>query len=130
MAELTLSPEQIEFQEYAQRWLRENKPAAPPERLPISPIEVMTEGQRDYLQAWQRQVYEAGLVGCDYPKAYGGGGHEGFQRIANQALAQARVPFLFNIVGLQMAAPTILAHGTEEQKKRFIPGCLSADDIW
>jgi alkylation response protein AidB-like acyl-CoA dehydrogenase len=125
-----LTPEQIEFQEYARRWLAENRPAPPSERMPITPLEVMTTGQRDYLQDWQAKVYEAGLVGCDYPKAYGGGGHEGFQRIANQEIARARVPFLINIVGLNMAAPTILVHGTDEQKARFLPGCLSGQEIW
>ena len=128
MADLT--PEQEEFQEYARRWLEENKPGAPPERLPITAIEVMTVGQRDYLQAWQNKVYEAGLIGCDYPTAYGGGGHEGFQRIANQEISRAGVPFMLNVIGLNMAAPTILVHGTEEQKRRFIPGCLSAEEIW
>ena len=126
----TLTPEQREFQEYAERWLAENAPPPPPERLPITPIEVMTVGQRDYLQAWQYACWEAGLVGSDYPKAYGGHGHEGFQRIANQALAQSRTPFLINIVGLSMAAPTILVHGTEEQKQKFIPGALSGEEIW
>ena len=65
-----MAPDQIEFQEYATRWLAENPAPEPPERLPLSPLEVMTVGQRDYLQAWQRKVYEAGLIGCDYPKAY------------------------------------------------------------
>ena len=124
------TPEQHEFQEYARRWLAENKPPPPPERLPINPIEVMTTGQRDYLQAWQRKCYDAGLVGADYPKAYGGGGNEGFQRIANRELERTRVPFLINIVGLNMAAPTILAHGTEQQKRKFIPGCLTGEEIW
>ena len=124
------TPEQQEFQEYARRWLAENVPPPPPERMPISPIEVMTAGQLDYLQAWQRKCYDAGLVGADYPTEYGGGGHEGFQRIANMELGRARVPFLVNVVGLNMAAPTILAHGTEEQKKKFVPGCLSGDEIW
>jgi alkylation response protein AidB-like acyl-CoA dehydrogenase len=126
----TLTNEQLEFQEYARRWLAENRPAEPPERLPISPLEVATRGQLDYLKDWQARVHAAGLIGCDYPVEYGGGGHEGFQRIANQEIARARVPFLVNIVGLNMAAPTILVHGTEEQKKRFIPGCLSAEEIW
>lgn len=125
-----LTPEQQDFQEYARRWLEENKPSPPPERLPITAIEVMTVGQRDYLQAWQKRVYEAGFIGCDYPKAYGGGGHEGFQRIADQELSRAGVPFMLNVIGLSMAAPTILVHGTEEQKQRFIPGCLSAEEIW
>jgi alkylation response protein AidB-like acyl-CoA dehydrogenase len=126
----TSAHEQREFRDYARRWLRENAPPPAPVRLPLSAIEVMTEPQRDYLQSWQRKCYEAGLVGCDYPKAYGGGGHTGFQRIANQELGRAAVPFLINLVGLNMAAPTILVHGTDEQKKRFIPGALSGEEIW
>jgi len=130
MSEPTLRPEQREFQEYARRWLAENAPPAPKFRLPLSAIEVMTVAQRDYLQDWQRRCYEAGLVGCDYPTAYGGGGHEGFQRLANLEMSRARVPFLINLVGLNMAAPTILVHGSEEQKRRFIPGALRGDEIW
>jgi alkylation response protein AidB-like acyl-CoA dehydrogenase len=125
-----LTPEQLEYQEYARRWAGENRPPPPPVRLPASPLDVTTEAQRDYLQAWQRKVYEAGLVGADYPTEYGGGGHEGFQRIANQELGRSRTPPLINIVGLNMAAPTILVHGSEAQKKKFIPGCLSGDEIW
>ena len=40
------------------------------------------------------------------------------------------MPFLINFVGLNMAAPTILTHGTEAQKQKFIPGCLSGEEIW
>ena len=36
-------------------------------RLPLSPLEIMTEEQLSYLQAWQKSAYDAGLVGCDYP---------------------------------------------------------------
>jgi alkylation response protein AidB-like acyl-CoA dehydrogenase len=122
--------EQTEFREYARRWLLENRPKPPPFRLPLSPIEVTTHEQRDYLQAWQRRCYEARLIGCSYPDAYGGWGMQGCQSIANQELQRADVPFMLNLVALNMAAPTILQHGTEEQKRRFIPGCLSADDIW
>jgi alkylation response protein AidB-like acyl-CoA dehydrogenase len=126
----SLNAEQVEFQEYARRWLDENRPPPPSERLPISPLEIMTEAHRDYLQDWQGKVHAAGLVGADYPKAYGGFGHDGFQRIANQEMARARTPMLINIVGLNMASPTILAHGTEEQKRDLIPGCLSGAEIW
>ncbi len=125
-----LATEQLEFQEYARRWLEGNRPAPPTVRMPITPLEVMTIPQRDYLQDWQGKVYAAGLVGADYPTEYGGGGHEGFQRIANQEMGRAGTPMMINIVGLNMAAPTILVHGTEAQKKKFIPGCLSAEEIW
>ena len=126
----TLTPEQLEFQEYARRWLDENRPAPPTVRLPITPLEVMTQAQMDYLQAWQYKAWEAGLVGTDYPKEYGGAGHEGCQRIANQEMGRAGTPMLVNITALNMAAPTILVHGTEDQKKKYIPGCLSAEEIW
>jgi alkylation response protein AidB-like acyl-CoA dehydrogenase len=125
-----LNQEQAEFQEYARRWLAENRPAPPSFRMPISPLEVMTVAQKDYLSAWQNRCYEARLIGCDYPKDYGGWGMTGCQRIANQELARAGAPFMINVIALGMAAPTILQHGTEEQKKRFIPGCLSASEIW
>lgn len=130
MSAPSLTAEQKEFQDYARAWLKENVPPPPPERLPITPIEVMTVGQRDYLQDWQRKCYDAGLVGADIPKEYGGGGHNGFQRIANREMNKAPVPFLINIIGLSMAAPTIMQHGTEEQKQKFIPGCLTGEDIW
>lgn len=122
--------EQRAFREHCRRWLVENKPGPPPSRLPEYAIEVMSEDLRRYLCAWQKKCYEAGLVACDYPKEYGGGGHEGFQRIASQEMSNAGVPYLINVIGLGMAAPTILHHGTEEQKKRFLPPLFAADEIW
>lgn len=124
------SPEQAEFREHCRRWLEANRPAPPRTRLPELAIEVATEEHREYLCAWQKKCYEAGLVACDYPSEYGGGGHDGFQRIANQEMARAQVPFLINVIGLGMAAPTILHHGTEEQKKRFLAPLFAADEIW
>jgi len=123
--------EQVEFQQYARSWLCDNRPPPPGFALPPSPIEVATVAQKDYLQAWQRRCYEAHLIGCSYPKEHGGWGlPSGSQSIANQEIARAQVPFMLNLVALNMAAPTISKHGTEEQKRRFLPGCLSADEIW
>src|SRR5262245_51363838 len=130
MAEKRDTPEQAEFRECARRWLKEHRPSAPSFRLPEYAIEVMTEEQRRFLCDWQKQCYEAGLVACDFPKAYGGGGHAGFQRIANQEMSIAGTPYLINVIGLSMAAPTILHHGTEEQKRRYLPPLFSSDEIW
>jgi len=130
MAEGRDSKEQSEFREYCRRWLAENRPPAPSFRMPIAPIEVSTEEQRRYLCAWQKACHAAGLVGSDYPKEYGGHGHKGFQTIASQEMARANVPFMINVIGLGMAAPTILVHGTDEQKRRYLPPLLSSDEIW
>ena len=124
------TPEQAEFREHCRKWLKENRPAPPPFRLPEYAIEVMTEAQRQWLCAWQKNCYQAGLVACDYPKEYGGGGHTGFQRVANQEMGLSNVPYLINVIGLGMAAPTILHHGTEEQKRRYLPPLFAADEIW
>ncbi len=130
MSERRDTPEQAEFREYCRRWLAENRPAPPSFRLPLMPIETATEEQRRYLCAWQKKCHQAGLIGADYPKEYGGGGHKGFQTIASQEVGHAGVPFMINVIGLSMAAPTILNHGTEEQKRRFLPPLFSADEIW
>jgi len=130
MAERAETPEQIEFREHCRRWLSENRPEPPPFRLPISAIEVMTEDQRAYLADWQKRCHGAGLVGTDYPKEYGGHGRRGCQAIAMQEMGRAGVPYMLNIIGLNMAAPTILVHGTEEQKRRFLPPLLSGEEIW
>ncbi len=130
MSEKKDTPEQAEFREHCRRWLQANRPSAPPFRLPQNPIEVMTEEQRVWLCAWQKKAYQAGLLACDYPREYGGGGHQGFQRIASAELGRAGVPYFINVIGLGMAAPTILHHGTEEQKRRYLPPLFSADEIW
>ena len=130
MSDASLTAEQIEFQQFARDWLAAN-PAPPTDvSLPLTALEVMTVPQLEYLQAWQRRCYEAGLIGTDIPRQYGGHGHRGCQNIANRELARAGAPFFVNIVGIRMMVPTVLEHGTEEQKRRFIPAALSGEEIW
>jgi alkylation response protein AidB-like acyl-CoA dehydrogenase len=124
------TPEQAEFRQYCRQWLQANKPGEPPVRLPLSPLEIMTREQLGYLQAWQKSAYEAGLVGCDYPVAVGGGGRKDCQRIANDEMIRARTPFLPNVIGLGMAAPTVFYHGQEALKQRLLPRLFSGEDIW
>ena len=124
------TPEQAEFRAYCKEWLADNVPAKPDFRLPQTSLEIMTTEQLDYLVAWEKAAYDAGLVGCDYPKEYGGGGRTGCQRIANQEMKSLETPFLPNYIGLGMAAPTILYHASEELKTRLLPRLLSGEDIW
>ena len=130
MADTQETAAHVEFRNHCRRWLEENRPPAPSFRMPITAIEVMTEEQRRYLAAWQKKCHAAGLVGADFPKEYGGHGHKGFQTIATQEMSRARVPYMLNVIGLSMAAPTILVHGTEEQKRRYLPPLLSGEEVW
>ena len=124
-------PELADFRREVRAWITEHKPAAPSFVLPQSFLEVETREQFDYLRAWQRELYAAGLVGFDVPREYGGQGVSPERAaIVSQELTRARAPFLVNLLGLRWAGPTILTYGTEEQKRRLIPPILSADEIW
>ncbi|MFK7975796.1 MAG: acyl-CoA dehydrogenase family protein [Halioglobus sp.] len=122
--------EQAAFRKECKAWLKDNTPGEPPVRLPLSPLEIMTEPQLEYLQAWQKAAYDAGLVGCDYPEAVGGGGRNDCQRVANEEMIRARTPFMPNVIGLGMAAPTVFYHGQEALKERLLPRLFSGEDIW
>jgi alkylation response protein AidB-like acyl-CoA dehydrogenase len=124
------SPEQAEFRQYCRDWLKDNRPGEPPVRLPLTPLEIMTKDQLEYLQAWQLSAYKAGLVGCDYPKEVGGGGRTDCQRVANGEMQAARTPFFPNVIGLGMAAPTVFYHGSDELKAQLLPRLFSGEDIW
>jgi alkylation response protein AidB-like acyl-CoA dehydrogenase len=124
------TPEQAAFREECRAWLKDNTPGEPPVRLPLSPLEIMTEPQLHYLQAWQKAAYDAGMIGCDYPEAVGGGGRQDCQRVANEEMIRARTPFLPNVIGLGMAAPTVFYHGQEALKERLLPRLFSGEDIW
>ena len=79
----------------------------------------------------QRVLAEAGLVGITWPREYGGQGGTLVQSaIVAQELARSRVPPLINHIGLGMCGPTVIAHGSDDQKQRYLARLLRADDIW
>lgn len=122
--------EQIEFRQYCRDWLTANTPPMPTFRMPKSAIEIMTQEQIDYTRAWQKSAYDAGLVGCDYPKEVGGGGRENCQLIANSEMYRAKTPLMPSPIGLGIAAPTLFIHGTEQLKQRLLPKLFSGEEIW
>ncbi|MBL4781596.1 MAG: acyl-CoA dehydrogenase family protein [Porticoccaceae bacterium] len=122
--------EQAEFRRYCRNWLSQHDAGSPTVRLPQSAIEIMHGEQLDYLRKWQGEAYAAGLIGCDYPVAEGGGGRKDCQLVANQEMARAGKPFLPNILGLGMAAPTLHFHAQSALKERLLPGLFSCEDIW
>ena len=122
--------EQAAFREECRAWLADNTPPLPRFKPVKSGVEVVTEEQLAYYRNWQKSAYDAGLVGCDYPTEYGGGGREKCQAIANQEMMRARTPIFPGVIGLGMAAPTIFFHGSEDLKKSRLPGLFSGDELW
>ena len=130
MSEMKEAPEQHEFREYARRWLDENRPPPTETPLPQAAYEVTYDDHRAYLCDWQAKCYEAQLIATDVSAEYGGHGHDNLQAIASAEVVRAKVPYFINWIGLGMTAPTLLIHGTEEQKKRFLRPIFTAEEIW
>jgi len=83
------------------------------------------------LRAWQKRMHEAGFVGMDWPREFGGRGASIVEQvILYQEMARAESPQLVNRGGLSMLGPTLMKHGTREQQARFLPRILTADDLW
>ena len=124
------SAEAQEFREQCRHWLAENKPTLPKLPLPPAAYEVTAEEHRSFLVDWQARCYEAQLIATDVATEYGGHGQSGLQQIATSEVRRAGVPYFINWIGLGMTAPTLLVHGTEEQKQRFLPPIFSGEEIW
>ena len=125
--DLNFSPEQEEFRAKVQAFLRENLPPGwgqagfRPEGMSMT----------DFLRDWQRRLYEGGFLGMAWPKEFGGQGASQIEMaIFNEEVARVRAPAPLNVLGLTMAAPTIITYGTDEQKKRYLSKILSCEEIW
>ena len=127
--DLNDSPDQAEYRAKVRAWLEEHKDEAPVLRGEgaIEDEEAAIVAHR----AWQRQLAEAGFVGLTWPKEYGGQGLGPLEQvISNQEIARAGVPGIIDAIGVGMLGPTIIAHGTEEQKQRYLAPMLHADEVW
>jgi alkylation response protein AidB-like acyl-CoA dehydrogenase len=83
------------------------------------------------LRRWQAACYAAGYVGRAWPAEFGGGGRPPVEQIVvDQELAAAGAPEFVNIVGLDVLGPSLLRFGNDEQRQRYIPAILSAEEIW
>jgi alkylation response protein AidB-like acyl-CoA dehydrogenase len=88
------------------------------------------QARLEWQRAWSATLYDAGLAGPAWPRAYGGMELPfELQVVYSEELARARVPAAPG-TGVLIAGPTILKFGTEEQKRRLLPPLLRADRVW
>jgi alkylation response protein AidB-like acyl-CoA dehydrogenase len=84
-----------------------------------------------FLQSWQGKLATGRWVGVAWPEAFGGRGAGPVEHfIVQEELARARAPEMVGRIGINLAGPTLLAHGTDAQKTRWLPKILSADELW
>jgi alkylation response protein AidB-like acyl-CoA dehydrogenase len=124
------SPEDEAFRQEFRSWLEANLPKGNQEPN----VDFMhEEGSDDWNRRleWHKKMHAAGWVGISWPKEYGGRGASLTQQlIYQQELARVNAPQLVNGLGIMLVGPTLMHWGTEEQKKRYVPKILSAEEIW
>ncbi len=124
--DLNDTPEQAEYREKVRGWLESHKGEAPSRSG-------STEDP-DYVnarRAWQGRLAEAGLAGATWPKEFGGQGLGPIEQvIIGQEISRAGVPGILDGIGIGMLGPTIIAHGTDEQKSRYLASMLHGDEVW
>jgi alkylation response protein AidB-like acyl-CoA dehydrogenase len=128
--DFSLTPAQEAFRERVRSWLEQSIPRDWVRRATGS-SEVPRPEAYQLLREWQRRLYDAGFIGLTWPKEYGGQGLTFVEEmILHQEMAFLKAPPILNVLGVGMAGPTIVAYGTEEQKRRYPARILSAEEIW
>src|SRR5918995_41962 len=123
--DLNDTPELAEYRAKVRSWLDEHASEAP-QRRGREDIESVAAHRE-----WQGKLAGAGLAAVTWPAEYGGQGLGPLHQVViNQEISRAGVPGLFDVIGVGMLGPTLIAHGTEEQKQRHLGPMLAADEVW
>src|SRR5436189_6350923 len=120
---LTFTEQETAFRDELRSWLAENHPGEEPAGEDAEAY----QWRRDF----QRRLAEGGWAGVHWPVEYGGRGATLTQSaIFFEELGKARAPLPANVLGLLLGGPTLMVWGSDEQKERYLPPILTADEIW
>jgi acyl-CoA dehydrogenase len=126
--------EQAAFRAEARAFLRSHLPPrrdANPWALNFTSDESEARAHFESGRAWQRLLFDNGFAGLTYPREYGGRGGEAWhERIFREELADVEAPTTFISATIAMLGPTLMRHGTDEQRDEYLPRLLSGDDAW
>jgi alkylation response protein AidB-like acyl-CoA dehydrogenase len=122
------SPQESALRHEIRDWLKDNLPT-------LSGASVNLPEDEDKNAAlrlnWEQKLYSGGWSCIHWPKAYGGrGATEVEQAIFLEEMARADAPESINVVGRNLAGPTLMDFGTEAQKNRFLPPILQGQEVW
>ena len=116
-----------QFRRELRKWLEAELPSLPPQ-----PARDDWDARRRWDTDWQRRLFDAGYAGLNWPVEYGGRDLPASQQLLFlEESTRARAPYVgVNFVGLMHAGPTIVAEGTEEQKREHLPKIIRGDEVW
>ncbi len=123
--DLAFTPEEQQFREQVRAWVRENLPQDISQK-----VHNALRLSRDDMQRWAKILGRKGWLGYGWPKEFGGPGWTAVQKhLFEEECALAGAPRIVPF-GPVMVAPVIMAFGSPEQQKRFLPGIASGEVWW
>jgi alkylation response protein AidB-like acyl-CoA dehydrogenase len=121
--DLSFTDEERAFAAEFRAWLDDN--------LELPPSFDSFDDEIAWGRKWQAKLAADRWVGIHWPSEFGGRSASPVQvAIYNLEYGRSRALQLVNRTGVNLAGPTLLAHGTEEQKSRWLPSILDAEEIW
>jgi alkylation response protein AidB-like acyl-CoA dehydrogenase len=130
--DFSFSQQDETFRSEFRKWLEANLPHE--HRMAPFAIEFFANEEGEEWEkrlGWHKRMHGAGWVAVQYPRQYGGRGASLTQQyIYDQELARVGAPQLVNSQGIALVGPTLMNWGTEEQRQRYLPKMLSAEEIW
>jgi len=127
--DFSYSATEQDFRQEVKDWINKNIPGN--YGSDAWPIPNDSDEEKKLTFNWMKALHEGGWTGIDWPKAYGGRAAtpiEGF--IFQEEISHYQTPQTYSGIGVGMAGPTIMAHGTDEQKDRYLEKILSGEEIW
>jgi alkylation response protein AidB-like acyl-CoA dehydrogenase len=116
--DLRFTAEDEAFRTEVRGWLEANIPEQKPRTM-------------EEKKSWHQRLYQAGFVGMGWPKEYGGRNARPMeQAIVGEEMVRSNAPPHINYLGVAIVGPTLIHHGTEEQKQRYVHNILNADELW
>jgi alkylation response protein AidB-like acyl-CoA dehydrogenase len=124
------SPHEAAFRDEARAFLTQHAPKGLPDYFDAD-LDLDHDAFLGLWRPWQQTLFDQGWASITWPKSFGGRGLGPIELIIwNQELARARVGESLFVVGTGLAGPTIIAHGNDEQKQRYLQPMLRGDEIW
>jgi alkylation response protein AidB-like acyl-CoA dehydrogenase len=127
--DLHLSPAHLAFRDELRAWLAAN--VTRPWRDELRDPAATEDSLIDVRRAFQKKLHAAGYLGMDWPTEWGGrGAGEVEESIFEEEMALADAPPIVNFLGIGLLGPALIHHGSEVQRRRYLPPMLTADEIW
>ena len=125
--DLSYPPEAEAFRGEIRAWLEENLP----EGWFDDGFSMTSEERSDFNKQWTEKLYQGGWICASWPAEYGGKGLSTLQSVVlNEEFARVGAPLRADFFGDTLVGPTILQWGTDDQKRRFLPGILRGETAW